>query len=545
MNFTRRSFLKTATGLAAGGLLLPFSYGCRYNIFNRPLQFDGAVRGEDFETAHLLRDGKLPVVETKPDNTYDVVIVGAGPCGLSVAWQLQKKGMNSFLVLEKEEKAGGLCIGATENGLSYCYGAHYVSFPEPHNKHLIELFEDCNMLTGTDKTGFPIIKEEFLLNKNVHNIYADKYWLPEEFPFQIANENDKQEFARFEAEMDTWFHWKDANGKPAFGLPFTIISENEEVRRLDRISMKTYLQQRGYQSSLLFWFVNIWLIDEYGTPAENTSAWIGIQYFRPVIFPKQAVCKSDLLSSSKGLGYITEKMCGLIPSDKIKYGVYAAKMQNEDNLVKIVYYDRKQKKFHTVTTKHAVFAVPKCQVYHVIPDLKKAGRTEFANLSYSSWITAAIHLKKLPDYGNSPIRWENTIYNSWTLGYINNQHLTDSSTDEPHILTMYACLAYNTKAERYELLHYDWEYWAKIILHELEKAHPHIEKDIKKIDIWKWGHPMRQTTVGSAWGEQRLKMLQPFGNIHFGHADVCALPIFEETIYRGVEIAHAILSEKQ
>ena len=38
-----------------------------------------------------------------------VLILGAGPSGLTVANCLKKKGIYDFIVLEKEEVAGGLC----------------------------------------------------------------------------------------------------------------------------------------------------------------------------------------------------------------------------------------------------------------------------------------------------------------------------------------------------------------------------------------------------------------------------------------------------
>ena len=37
------------------------------------------------------------------------LILGAGPAGLTFANRLKQKGETDFLVLEKEERAGGLC----------------------------------------------------------------------------------------------------------------------------------------------------------------------------------------------------------------------------------------------------------------------------------------------------------------------------------------------------------------------------------------------------------------------------------------------------
>ena len=44
------------------------------------------------------------------------LILGAGPAGLTVANQLQRSGETSFLVLEKEEEAGGLCRSRMVDG---------------------------------------------------------------------------------------------------------------------------------------------------------------------------------------------------------------------------------------------------------------------------------------------------------------------------------------------------------------------------------------------------------------------------------------------
>lgn len=44
------------------------------------------------------------------------LVLGAGPCGLSIAHQLRNMGEDSFLVLEKEAEAGGLCRSRTVDG---------------------------------------------------------------------------------------------------------------------------------------------------------------------------------------------------------------------------------------------------------------------------------------------------------------------------------------------------------------------------------------------------------------------------------------------
>ena len=48
--------------------------------------------------------------------TYRYIILGAGPSGLSFAHTLKALGENSFLVIEKESVAGGLCRSEAVDG---------------------------------------------------------------------------------------------------------------------------------------------------------------------------------------------------------------------------------------------------------------------------------------------------------------------------------------------------------------------------------------------------------------------------------------------
>lgn len=56
-----------------------------------------------------------------------IVVVGAGLAGLSAAWHLQKRGVDS-LVFEKEAEAGGLCRSKRVNGFTFDYDGHLLHF---------------------------------------------------------------------------------------------------------------------------------------------------------------------------------------------------------------------------------------------------------------------------------------------------------------------------------------------------------------------------------------------------------------------------------
>ena len=58
----------------------------------------------------------------------NIVIVGAGPAGLSTAWFLAKNGFHNVTVLEKLGRVGGLCKSITVGGRSFDIGANYLTW---------------------------------------------------------------------------------------------------------------------------------------------------------------------------------------------------------------------------------------------------------------------------------------------------------------------------------------------------------------------------------------------------------------------------------
>lgn len=69
-----------------------------------------------------------------------IVIIGAGPSGLTVANRLQQLGLDDFVVLEKEEEPGGLCRSITIDGSPLDIGGgHFLDVRRPKvNEFLFE-----------------------------------------------------------------------------------------------------------------------------------------------------------------------------------------------------------------------------------------------------------------------------------------------------------------------------------------------------------------------------------------------------------------------
>ena len=61
------------------------------------------------------------------------LILGAGPAGLTFANKLLQSGETSFMVLERENEAGGLCRSVTVDGSPFDIGGgHFLDVRRPH-----------------------------------------------------------------------------------------------------------------------------------------------------------------------------------------------------------------------------------------------------------------------------------------------------------------------------------------------------------------------------------------------------------------------------
>ena len=99
----------------------------------------------------------------------------------------------------------------------------------------------------------------------------------------------------------------------------------------------------------------------------------------------------------------------------------------------------------------------------------------------------------------------------------------------------------DVKAERKRLLSLSWAEWTEVILTDLEQAHPYLRRNVKRIDIARYGHGMLRPTPGL---RSHLPSLgKSVGDIHFASADLSGLPLFEEAFDQGRRGAGRVLAK--
>lgn len=110
------------------------------------------------------------------------LILGAGPAGLSFANRLLENGEDSFLVLEKEKKAGGLCRSEDVDGAPLDIGGgHFLDVRRPKvNEFLFQfmpedewsLFQrDSRIVIGDSVIGHPFEANIWQMNSEKQKIY--------------------------------------------------------------------------------------------------------------------------------------------------------------------------------------------------------------------------------------------------------------------------------------------------------------------------------------------------------------------------------------
>jgi hypothetical protein len=164
-------------------------------------------------------------------------------------------------------------------------------------------------------------------------------------------------------------------------------------------------------------------------------------------------------------------------------------------------------------------------------------------IEYSPWLTANVTLDRMPREKGIELAWDNVIYDSPTLGYVNATHMSLRSRIDRTVWTFYWALAAGSPVEnRRLLLSKDWNYWKEAILNDLQRAHPDIRECVSRIDIMRMGHAMARPVPGSLLDPAKRRLAGAGHNgILYANSDISGFSIFEEAQYRGVKAADAAM----
>ena len=482
-------------------------------LIGLPIKAERRVSGgfvnESQIAGHTLRD-RITFSPSTQKVKVPLVIVGGGMAGLSAAWRLDKKGFHDFVLLEMEPQAGGNSRSGENEISAYPWAAHYLPVPNKDAVFVRELMEEFGALVDGRW------EERFLCFSPQERLFLHGRWQENLEPEIASTAKDREQFRRFDDAM------KEFHASGQFTIPMELGAKDSA---LDRISMKEWMARQRFDSPYLNWYADYACRDDYGALAADTSAWAGVHYFA-----SREHDEKGPLTWPEGNGWILKKLAA-----KLKRYI------KTETMVRSIRADGK--KFRVLAgdfeflADRVIFAAPTFVARYVLENPPEVP------FDYSPWLTANLTLDKLPRESGAELAWDNVIYNSPSLGYVNATHMSLRSRVDRSVWTYYWALANGTPAQnRKLLLSKNWNEWKDAILDDLARAHPDIRECVSRVDIMRIGHAMARPKVGAIFSEARRRLAKPSGNLVFANSDLSGFSIFEEAQYRGVTAADHVVS---
>ncbi|MCD2425404.1 FAD-dependent oxidoreductase [Niabella pedocola] len=529
----RRNFIELCM---AGSAALLADTGCKQPAPS----FKGGITGAAAQTGHLLRDLKtFPVPQTY--ETIHTVIAGAGISGLSAGRWLYKYGKEDFTILELEDHAGGNAANGKNEVSAYPLGAHYIPIPNNHLTEYLDFLQESNVLQYQNGEQLPFYNEEYLCADPQERLFINGTWQEGLVPVKGITKEEQPQFQKFFALMEHYRYLKDAEERYIFDIPVDRSSTDAAYTRLDTITMDSWLREQGLTAPALRWYVNYCTRDDFGCNAASVSAWVGIHYFASRKGKGTNATHSDVITWPQGNGYLVEQLKKDIDK-KIRVNSLVLSVFQKDKKIAIHYLDVKSKQVKGLLAEKCILATPVFITGKLLKD-QQAFNAYKEKFIYTPWVVANLKLRQ-PSVSSWPgMCWDNVIYNSNSLGYVDATHqLVDQLTPYKNI-TYYLPLT-DTDATTARMAAYKTSYdsWCRQVLDDLKTAHPKIEDDLEEINITVWGHAMPKPLPGHIFGAFRKVLHQPVNDqLFFAHTDYAGISIFEEGFYQGIEAAQKII----
>ena len=363
----RRRFLTVAGSALATSIAAPALIRLTRRV---PRPIAGGFVDDAGAVGHRLREPHKQSAVRSPESGVSVVIVGAGIAGLSAAWELDRRGMRDFVVLELDRQAGGNARSGENDISCYPWAAHYVPVPDTRATLVRELLEELGVLTNG------VWDERQLCFSPQERLYLHGEWRPGIEPDFALDRRGREDFRRFDERIVELRQSGEFTIPMARGVPRNSL--------LDRMSMREWLAGQRLSSPQLLWYVDYACRDDYGALASETSAWAGVHYFA-----SRQHDELGPLTWPEGNGWIVKRLLA-------KLGPY---VRTNAPVLRVERADPLSMKWRVLTSDAAyvadavIFAAPSFVAPYVIEGMDNR-RSRFV---YSPWLTANLTLERWPE----------------------------------------------------------------------------------------------------------------------------------------------------
>ena len=507
------------------------STACKKHEARLESLIEGRFVFEDQKLGHRLTASKIGSPSHFED--IDVAIIGAGVSGLSAAQELHQKapGLN-VRIFNIGKYIGGTARHGQSTISSYPWGAHYVTAPTQDNKEFVDLLQRAGAVEHISNDGEPVFKEQHLCHEPEERVFYKGRWTPGLYRTEGNQGPAISERERFEKMIDGWA----AHPKKPFAIPTSQSQSHNEADALDLMSASEWCSANGFKSESFLWWVDYACRDDFGARPEAVSAWALMHYFASRRRQKKY---AEVITWPEGNGHLVQTLAnGLetkVISESLVYDINPKERGGAD--VSVLQHEKRMG-FHA---KQVVVCTPQFIANRIVRKRLDATKHISPLLHYSPWLVANIELSERPRGLGFEPAWDNIIYDSPSLGYVVSTHQKGQRSGPTHWTYYFPLAEKDVKAERKRLLSLSWAEWTEVILTDLEQAHPDLRRNVKRIDIARYGHGMLRPTPGL---RSHLPSLgKSVGDIHFASADLSGLPLFEEAFDQGRRGAGRVLAK--
>ena len=535
MTTSRREFVRALGAFAAAPALIGLTPKGR--VIGGGFVPDGSAEG------HLLRDGaardRLRASTTRRvERRVKVAIVGGGIGGLSAAWRLDALGMHDWTLLEMDARTGGNARSASYPGQRAPWGAHYVPVPSVDAVYVRQLFRELGVLSANGTWD-----ERVLCHTPQERIWQHGRWHDGLEPIDAISTAHREQFRRFEAQIGEWrasgmFRVPSAQGHAqrmaAQRAGGTAAKLATRVASLDGMTALEWMTREGFDAPALRWWVEYGTRDDYGASLSQASAWAAVHYFAGRDSDEEGP-----LTWPEGNDWIVQQLTARLSARR-----HADRHPRIVTGAPVWQLTRAGTRWIVDTPSERVIAdaVIWCAPLFVLPRVCD-GVTLPVTHEYAPWVVANLVVDRPPASVGAELAWDNVIYGSRALGYVNAAHQHLGTPPDRTVWTWYHAVVDRPAREaRHWMQQRPWTSWRDEILADLSRAHGDIAECVARIDIMRWGHAMARPTPGVLGRVAALQAWQPGPRLFVAHADLSGLSLFEEAQWHGVHAAASAFS---
>ena len=540
----RRQFLVNTAALASAGTV---SWGLWQHLH----EVVPTIEKPGQRLGHMLRNfsqAPSPTVVRR----VDVLIVGSGAAGLSCAWQLAQSAPHlKICLLEGPQANGNLAHGQFPGDSYNVYeprpypiAAHYLPLPSMESAHVRKMLYEFGVIRAGHESIQPEYDERYLVHAPYERLWINGRWEEGLLPKTGLSKQDQLDIERFFEQIQPWKEVKGQDGKRPFTVPRQWASQDPAWRILDTYTFKQWLDQQGYKSPALLWYLDYCCRDDYWAGLDKVSAWAGLHYFCARNGQAANAEPGSTLTWPNGLGWVAEKLrqaAKLTAENTLAASAYRIQAQGTGYDVDVLHNALNETL--RIHTPQLVLACPLFVARHLLKD-NLAFSNDFPFAPRAPWLVGNYWLKApLPEPEHSVLAWDNVLFQSPGLGFVNASHQRLRVVPERHpVLTSYYALAQYPSPEvaRQFLEEAPAQTLLDLATQELRSVYgTRFSRSVQAAMLYLHGHAMAIPSPGFL--SQPAPPTQP--GLHFAHADLSGYSVFEEASDWGIQAALNVIKQ--